>query len=127
MIDTPALIEQIARALVPALSGSQEDAVGRDLPDQQFDDLTPEWQAGHLYYASVALDASGLIPTLTRLEYLEAQKAKLVDHLSGLIRYADAVRHQAGMSRNQAERLEAARQALSEHKAGTKNPPEQPE
>lgn len=50
-------VERVARALVPILSGSQEDDWGNALPDMQFDDLTPAWQARHLEYATAALAA----------------------------------------------------------------------
>jgi hypothetical protein len=49
--------EAVARALVPALCGSQEDEHGNDLPDKQFDDLPPDWQARHLEYARAAITA----------------------------------------------------------------------
>jgi hypothetical protein len=51
------LVEAMARAMCPLLCGSQEDEWGGDLPDKQFDDLTPDWQKAHLVYAQAALAA----------------------------------------------------------------------
>ena len=50
-------IEAAARALTPILHGSQEDEWGNDLPDVQFDALSPDWQARHIKYAQAAITA----------------------------------------------------------------------
>jgi len=50
-------VERVARALVPVLHGSREDEFGYDLPDMQFDDLSPEWQERHRDYARAAIAA----------------------------------------------------------------------
>lgn len=54
---TDELVEIAARALVPVASGTQEDMYGRDLPDKQFDDLTPDWQEAFRRYARAVLAA----------------------------------------------------------------------
>lgn len=54
---TDELVEIAARALVPVASGTQEDMYGRDLPDKQFDDLTPDWQEAFRRYARTVLAA----------------------------------------------------------------------
>ena len=51
------MVERVARALVPVLSGGQEDVCGRPLPSAQFDDLNADWQARYLEYALVAIMA----------------------------------------------------------------------
>lgn len=67
-------VERVARAIVPILSGSQEDKWGRDLPDLQYDNLTPDWQQRYREYAQAAIAA---MPVKGRDEVLEEAIAKI--------------------------------------------------
>lgn len=56
------IAETVARAMCPYVFGSREDARGNDLPDEQYDDISSDWQARLLAMAQstdAALKAAG--------------------------------------------------------------------
>lgn len=77
------LVDRIARALVPLLCGSQEDQHGRDLPDKQYDDLSPDWQEAHRGYAMVAIDAAGITRLTAERDAALAHAERLAGALTG--------------------------------------------
>jgi hypothetical protein len=72
------VVERVARALVPVMTGSQEDQLGRDLPDKQFSDLPPDWQDAYRRYAKAALSA---IPVSGEVERLREALRKIERHI----------------------------------------------
>lgn len=51
------VVEMSARAMTPLLCGGQEDEFGRDLPNKQWEDVTPDWQNAFRAYARAALSS----------------------------------------------------------------------
>lgn len=58
MVINEEMVEAGARAMAPMMEGSQEDMVGRGLPDKRFDELTPDWQERYREYARACLTAA---------------------------------------------------------------------
>jgi hypothetical protein len=57
-----AMVERVARAIVPVMCGDREDEHGNDLPPMQFDDLTADWQEAYRGYARAAIAALTPLP-----------------------------------------------------------------